>query len=343
MPSAYMPLWPAVKDRLGGPVLVLLGSPRTAGDLVEAVGRPDSVCWQIDGYQGDRLQEELVVRGLTARVEVTPDLWDLPAEFGAVVFPSPPSGERELKLDLVDQSFHVLKQRGMLAVLSPVNKDKFYPPLMKKVFGKVALETGKLGTVLWSVRDGERKRRRHEQTFSARVRPKEYVEFLTRPGLFSYGKLDDGTRSLLDVLEVREGERIVDLGCGCGVAGIVAALRAGETSSLTLADSNARAIAVARLNIEKHGLKHAEAIMTNNFQDLPEKKFDLALANPPYFAHGTIAALFAKSAHRLLKRGGRLYLVTRQVEEVAAILEELFEPPLILARRDYAVLVVTRL
>ena len=48
---------------------------------------------------------------------------------------------------------------------------------------------------------------------------KDYVEFITRPGLFAYGRLDDGTRSLLDVLEARPGERIVDLGCGCGVAG----------------------------------------------------------------------------------------------------------------------------
>lgn len=342
MASAYMPLWPGVRDRLTGPVLILLGSPRTAADLVLAIARPDTVCWQIDGYQGERLHEELLGRGLEAKVEVTPDVWDLPAEFGAVVFPSPPSGERELKLDLIDQSYHVLRQRGMLAVLSPVPKDQFYPPLMKKVFGKVALETSKAGTTLWSTRDGERKRRRHEIEISARVRPGEYVEFLTRPGLFAYGKLDNGTRSLLDVLEVRPGERVVDLGCGCGVAGIVAALRAGVDAKLTLADSNARAVAVSKLNIERHGLTNAEAVATHNFADLPARKYDLALANPPYFAHGTIAAMFAKAAHRVLVKGGRLYLVTRQVEEVAAILEEQFESPLILARRDYAILVVTK-
>ena len=342
MASAYLPLWPVVRDRLSGPKLILLGSPRGAADLVAAIGRPDTVCWQMDRYQAARLTEELTVCGLNARVEVTSDVWDLPREFGSVVFPSPVKGERELKLDLVEQSFHVLKPRGTLAVLSPVERDKFFQPYMKKIFGKVALETSKDGTALWSVRDGDRKRRRHEVTIAAKVKAKEYIEFITRPGLFAYGRLDDGTRSMLDVLEVRPGERIVELGCGCGVAGIIAALRSGPEAKLTLADSNARAVAVAQLNAEKHGLDQAATCLTTDFAELPASRFDLALANPPYFAHGTIAELFARTAHRILKRGGRLYLVTRQVEEVAELIEELFIPPLILARRDYAVLVATK-
>jgi 16S rRNA G1207 methylase RsmC len=342
MASAYLPLWPVVRDRLSGPALVLLGSPRAAADLVAAIGRPDTVCWQMDRYQAARLAEELTACGLKARIEVTPDVWDLPAEFSRIIFPSPVKGERELKMDMVEQAFHILKPRGTLAVLSPVERDKFFQPYMKKVFGKVALETSKDGTALWSVRDGERKRRRHEVTIAAKVKAKEYIEFITRPGLFAYGRLDDGTRSMLDVLEVRPNERIVELGCGCGVAGIIAAMRSGEKAKLTMADSNARAVAVSKLNAQKHKLAHAEACLTSDFAELPANQFDLALANPPYFAHGTIAELFARAAHRLLKRGGRLYLVTRQVEEVAELIEELFIPPLILTRRDYAIIVATK-
>ena len=342
MASAYLPLWPVVRERLPGPVLVLLGSPRAAADLVAAIYRPDTVCWQMDQYQAARVAEELKTCGLTARVEVTPDVWDLPAEFGSVVFPSPVKGERELKLDIIEQAFHVLKPKGTFAVLSPLERDKFFPPVMKKIFGKVALETSKEGTALWSVRDGDHKRRRHEVTIAAKVRAGEYREFLTRPGLFAYGRLDDGTRSMLDVLELRPGERIVELGCGCGVAGIIAAMRSGPKSHLTLADSNARAVAVSRLNADKHDLKKVETCLTADFAELPAGKFDLALANPPYFAHGTIAELFARTAHRLLKRGGRMYLVTRQVEEVTELIEQLFVPPLILARRDYAIIVATR-
>lgn len=342
MASAYLPLWPVVRDRVHGPALVLQGSPRAAVDLVTAIGRPDTVCWQMDRYQAMRLEDELSSAGVAARVEITPDVWDLPAQFGCVIYPSPTKGERELKLDLVEQSFHVLQPRGTLAVLSPVARDQFFPPCMKKIFGKVALETSDDGTVLWSVRDGERKRRRHEVTVAAKLHGKQYLDFITRPGLFAYGRLDDGTRSLLDVLESRPNERIVELGCGCGVAGIIAALRTGGNPSLTLADSNSRAIAVARLNAEKHGLSQTQTCLTADFSELPAGQCDLVLANPPYFAHGTIAELFARSAQRLLQRGGRLYLVTRQAEEVAELIEELFIPPLILARRDYAVIVATK-
>lgn len=342
MASAYIPLWPAVQDRLTGPVLVLLGSPRGAADLVTAIGRPDTVCWQMDKYQAARLSEELTSNQINARIEITPDVWDLPAEFNAVVFPSPVKGERELKLDIIEQAYHVLKPHGTMAVLSPVERDQFYQPVLKKIFGRVALETNKDGTALWSSRGDDHKRRRHEVTIAAKIRVGEYREFITRPGLFAYGRLDDGTRSLLDVLEVRPGERIVELGCGCGVAGITAAMRSGPTSHLTLADSNARAVAVSRLNAEKHNVPNTNTVLTADFAELPAGKFDLVLANPPYFAHGTIAELFTRAAHRLLKRSGRMYLVTRQVEEVAELIEQLFVPPLILTRRDYAVLVATR-
>src|SRR5262249_42580793 len=161
-------------------------------------------------------------------------------------FPSLLRGERQLKIDVVDQAFHVLRLGGILAVLSPVIKDQFFPALLKKTFGKVALTTGPDGTTLWAERSGERKRRRHEDPTSVKVHDGKFVDFVSRPGLFSYGRLDEGTRALLDVLETRPNERIIDLGCGAGIAGIVAALRSGDESHITLADSNSRAISVAR-------------------------------------------------------------------------------------------------
>jgi 16S rRNA (guanine1207-N2)-methyltransferase len=257
--------------------------------------------------------------------------------------PSPARGERELKLDVVEQSFHVLRQRGLLAILSPVERDQFYQPVLKKVFGHVALEQGKGATVFWSARDGDRKRRRHEVKFTAKVRDGEFAQFVSRPGVFAYGRLDDGSHSLLDVLETRTGDRIVDLGCGCGVVGIIAAIRTGQYAHLTMADSNTRAVAVAELNARARGLTDFSAQLTTNFSDLPARNYDLALANPPYFARHTITRLFVEQAHGLLRRGGRLYLVTRQLEAVEPILEEFFPPPLLLSRRNYAIMVAMRI
>jgi 16S rRNA G1207 methylase RsmC len=340
MASDYLPLLKAVRPRLQGPCLVALGSPRAAADIVHSMQMPETTCFQLDQFQADRLQTELAAQNLTARVIVTPDLWDLHSH-GSVIIPSPPHGNRELKLDLVEQAYHALRPGGILAVLSPVEKDQLYPAVMKKVFDKVALQTDRNGTVLWSHRNGDHKRRRHEMTFSAKVGEGDYREFLTRPGLFSYGRLDEGTRALLDVLEVRPGERILEIGCGCGVAGIISALRSGDAAQLTLIDSNARAIAVAKLNVAAHGLQ-ARCEISADGEGLPTQEYDLVLANPPYFAQHTITRKFAEQASRLMKRNGRLYLVTRQLDPVLEIIEELFGETLVLERRNYAVIVATK-
>ena len=50
----------------------------------------------------------------------------------------------------------------------------------------------------------------------------------THRGLFSPEHVDRGTLAMLSHVEIASGMRIMDLGCGCGVVGIVAAKIAGE-------------------------------------------------------------------------------------------------------------------
>ncbi|MFL5330448.1 MAG: class I SAM-dependent methyltransferase [Gemmataceae bacterium] len=342
MSAIYLPLLRPVHDRIAGRVLILMGAPGTVVDLATALNHCEITCYQMDRYQADRLREQLSAHARTAKVVCTADVWDIPETFDSAVFPSPPHGERELKLDLMEQSYHVLRDRGLITVLSPVSKDQFFPPLLKKIFGKVAMDTDRAGTTLWAARDGERKRRRHEITFTAKLREREYIPFISRPGVFAYGRLDEGSKSMLDVLETRSGDRIAELGCGCGAVGIIAALRSGPHTHLTLADSNMRAVAVAQVNAQKHGLTDFTALVTTDFSNLHVGEYDLALANPPYFAQHTISRLFIERAHSLLRRGGRLYLVTKQLDPVEPIIEEFFPPPVLLERRGYAVIVATK-
>src|SRR3954447_13322271 len=118
MPSAFLDLMAVARPRLRPPVAVALGAPRLVADLVTALGLPDVTCYQMDLHQADRLRDELAEFGTDAPVEVRPDLWDLPADFNTVLYPSPPRGERELKRDVVEQAYHVLRPRGQLVVLS---------------------------------------------------------------------------------------------------------------------------------------------------------------------------------------------------------------------------------
>lgn len=53
------------------------------------------------------------------------------------------------------------------------------------------------------------------------------LKFKTTHGLFSYQKVDVGTRLLINNLEVQRDESCLDLGCGYGVLGIAMAKLSG--------------------------------------------------------------------------------------------------------------------
>jgi 16S rRNA (guanine1207-N2)-methyltransferase len=330
-------LLPLLGERLRPPFGIVLGAPGEAARLAVALDSDDVVAYQMDLHPAERLAEALVELGSRARVEAAADLWDLPPDFRTLLYPAPRGGERELKIDMVEQAFHVLRPGGVLAVLSPYRKDDLFPPLLKKVFGRVHAPTSEAGTLFWCRREGDRPRRRHEVTFQVRLDEGRSARFLSRPGTFAYGRFDDGARALVAEMEVRPGDRIVDVGCGCGTNGVIAGLRAGPTGHVAFIDSNLRALALARHNAGENGVASFEAVASSRVEGLPEKTFDVALANPPYYAQGAVAGLFAVRSRSLLKPGGRLYLVTRQPHEVAAIVEDVFGGADISVRGGYTI------
>jgi 16S rRNA (guanine1207-N2)-methyltransferase len=341
--SAFFPLLDAVKQRVEPPVALVLGAPGVAAQLVERLNQSPVVCYQMDLYQADRLRENLAGAGLPADVRTAPDLWDLPAEFQTVVFPSPPRGERDLKIDVVEQAFHVLRDKGTFVALSPIRGDQLYAKLVKKIFGKSSLtDLGKEGVAVWGVRDGDHPRRRHEVVVQARVGEGESLRFVTRPGVFAYGQMDLGSRALLTAAEIHPGDRIVDLGCGTGATGIAAWKRTGGTGHLTLVDSNVRAAALAELNATAGGVTNFRVVAAARADGLTPGSFDVILTNPPYYALESIAQLFVDRATTLLKPGGRFYLVTKQLDLVQPIVERAFPDAEMFENRGYIIFVAIK-
>jgi len=327
-----------IRSKIRSPLLVVLGSPREVVELLAKTAIPDATCFQLDLYQADRLREELTRGGLTARVVTAPDLWDLPADFQTALYLPPQGGERDLKIDMVEQAFQVLPLRGQFVVLSPFEKDQLFPALLKKVFHGVRASPAGESTLFWCQRERERPRRRHEVTFHARVGEAPSLCFLSRPGVFSYGRFDDGARALVETMTIEPGERVLDIGCGCGTNGIFAGKRNGPDGRVTLVDSNLRAVALAELNARSNGLEKFETLASCRLDELPRAAFDVALANPPYYAQTSIAQSFIECARRSLKPGGRLYLVTKQADQVGPIVAEHFGPAEAVERRGYAIL-----
>jgi 16S rRNA (guanine1207-N2)-methyltransferase len=330
------------RNRMRPPVAVALGAPREVAELLAGLPAGEAVCYQMDLYQADRLREELAEHGLAAEVKTAADLWDLPADFQTVVYPAPERGERELKIDMVEQAFHILRPRGRLIILSPYDRDLLFPGLLKKVFGKTHVSPAGKGSVFWCHREGDRPQRRHEMTFHARVGDGPSLALLSRPGVFSYGRFDDGARALVETMHIESGDRILDLGCGCGTNGIFATRRSGPAGSVSFVDSNVRAVALAEHNARTNGVTNFQALATAQGEGLAAESFDVALANPPYYAQGSIARLFIERARVLLRPGGRIYLVTRQADQVGPILAEHFGAAEVVERRGYIILCARR-
>ena len=158
---------------------------------------------------------------------------------------------------------------------------------MKKVFGRVHAPTADGGTLFWCRREGDRPRRRHEVTFQVRLDEGRSARFLSRPGTFAYGRFDDGRPALVGEMEVRPGDRILDVGCGCGTNGVIAGLRSRAGGARRLRGQQPpRGRPAPPHNARENGLASFEAVASSRVEGLLEKSFDVALANPPYFAQG---------------------------------------------------------
>ncbi|MCX7664282.1 MAG: class I SAM-dependent methyltransferase [Gemmataceae bacterium] len=341
----FQPLIEAIQPRIQYPALIVMGSAHQALEFVEFLSHsaPEGglSCYQMDLHHGTKLSTLLKEKNLSAKIELHPDLWDVPAQYRTVLLPISAHGERELKLDLIEQAYHVLVAGGLLIALSEYQADQLLPKAMKKVFGKCSqLPSSHKGSVFWAHRPHEaRPRRRHEQKFHARLGQGPSHEFLSRPGTFSYGEFDNGSRALIDSAEIRTGDRILDLGCGNGAVGILAADLAGPEGEIVFVDSNLRAIQLTELNAKSNGLSRFRTVATSEFSHLEPHSFDVILANPPYFANSWVAQLFIEKSAPLLKPGGRFYLVTKMLNHVVPMMVQTFgEEIVVIEHRGYNIL-----
>lgn len=77
----------------------------------------------------------------------------------------------------------------------------------------------------------------------------------------------------------RPVERALDLGCGSGFQGLLAAAHAGR---VTAVDLNPRAVAVTRFNCALNGLDGVEVLEGDLFEPVAGGSFGLIVSNPPF-------------------------------------------------------------
>jgi 16S rRNA G1207 methylase RsmC len=129
-------------------------------------------------------------------------------------------------------------------------------------------------------------------------------------GLFSPREIDEGTRLLLEHLEVNPADHCLDLGCGYGPIGLGLAALAPAGQTLML-DKDFIAVDYANRNASRNGLANAHAQLSNGFAQIdPGLRFDLIASNIPAKVGKELLAILLHDAWARLNPGGRFYVVT---------------------------------
>ena len=208
--------------------------------------------------------------------------------------------------------------------------------------------------LLNKIKDDPARVRSFKAEWPASVPGGDKLMFTSYPGCFCHRRLDEGglalaevvSRELQDFRRETQDIRVLDMGCGCGLVGLLIANRLNPTIrqsnnptiSLVMVDSHARAVEAATENAAKFGIP-AEVILSDNGTPARmDGTFDVFVGNPPYYSDYRIAEVFLETAKRALKPGGVCYTVVKNAAGLKPVQEKFFPAVEVIGRRGYSVL-----
>ncbi|HTO01624.1 MAG TPA: class I SAM-dependent methyltransferase, partial [Microthrixaceae bacterium] len=158
----------------------------------------------------------------------------------------------------------------------------------------------------------------------------------SHPGVFSSERLDIGTSLFLDNLPDQAGQiRIVDLGCGNGVVGLVALID-NPDAEVVFVDESYFAVASAEATVVTNlgSATGAEFLVGSGLSDLQDHapiergSVDLIFNNPPFhidhaLSDATAWQMFSES-HDALCKGGQLWVIGNRHLAYHAKLKRIF-------------------
>ncbi len=155
---------------------------------------------------------------------------------------------------------------------------------------------------------------------TAKIFNKEFI-FYTDNGVFAKSGIDFGSRLLLESISLEEIQgKLLDIGCGYGVFGIV--LNKLCSVTVDMVDVNKRALHLAKRNSKENNCHHMKIYESNCYDNIKDK-FDVIITNPPIRAGKKIVYEILLRAKEFLTENGSLYFVIRKEQGAKSMISDL--------------------
>ena len=145
------------------------------------------------------------------------------------------------------------------------------------------------------------------------IRTKFYdrnFEFITASSVFSKRHIDTGTQLLIESMILPETGSVLDIGCGYGAVGIVAAA-VNSKLQVYMSDVNTRAVSLAKKNAERNRVFNTQVRCGNLYEPVEDQKFDCILLNPPISAGMETVKAIITEATKIMQSGALFEMVIR--------------------------------
>lgn len=139
------------------------------------------------------------------------------------------------------------------------------------------------------------------------------LNFETNEEVFSPSGVDRGTLAMLSQVEFKPEDKVLDLGCGYGVVGILASKLIGS-EHVVMCDISEKAVETSKSNGLLNGLDELNVSVSDGLNSIPERGFTKILSNPPYHVDFSVPKNFIEKGYQKLVVGGTMYMVTKRLD-----------------------------
>jgi 16S rRNA (guanine1207-N2)-methyltransferase len=289
-------------------------------------------CTYLDLYRANLAIKHWPALPSNLRIKCAADLPDEVVDVVALPFSA--GGEADLTRDLIQTGHQRLREGGRLFATSENRKDTWLGEQLRNVFRKLEQRKMSRGVLYVGTKTEPLKKvKNYACEFAFRDRGR-LIRAFSRPGVFSHRHIDAGSRQLIDEMQIDAKMRVLDIGCGAGVVALAAACRVHDVQVHAL-DSNTRAIHCTQRGAELNELINltTELNAAGNYADAG--RYDLALANPPYYSGFRIARHFLTAGRDALRPGGKILVVTKRPDWYQEHMSQWFDGLLVTQRKGY--------